>query len=154
MKNFSSSFPIHVNGLPFPVISGKITSTLRSQQLSSFTAVSSQQYQHYQLASSTACSKQIASLHKRRVSQIHHWAMSVGRKISNRGRSLAISNFFGGPYFATQRAFLSSDLSSGDSKLSIPMEKLDFAYSRSSGPGTDSSPESTQNYISSHFFFI
>jgi protein subunit release factor B len=63
--------------------------------------------------------------------------MSVGRRISNPGRSLAIS-----PYFATQRAFLSSDFSSGDNKLSIPMEKLDFAYSRSSGPGTEPSPES------------
>jgi hypothetical protein len=80
--------------------------------------------------------------------------MSVGRRISNPGRSLAISNFFSGPYFATQRAFLSSDSSSGDNKLSIPMEKLDFAYSRSSGPGTESSPGSRQIYISSHFFFI
>jgi hypothetical protein len=80
--------------------------------------------------------------------------MSVGRRISNPGRFLAISNFFGGPYFATQRAFLSSDFSSGDNKLSIPMEKLDFAYSRSSGPGTEPSPESKLNSTSSHFFFI
>ena len=65
--------------------------------------------------------------------QIDYWTMLCLRNISKLGRSPVIDYFFL-PNFARQGAFF-SEFSSGENKLSIPIEKLDFAYSRSSGPG-------------------
>ena len=79
--------------------------------------------------------------------------MSCARRILNSSGSSVIKNNFDGLYFATQRALFSSELSSGENKLSIPIEKLDFAYSRSSGPGTASFPWSTQKFLYQNPFF-